>query len=804
MQLNQFNGGLNTRAAPYLIQQTEGAVYENIDILSGALKPMLDDLDMATTAGKNLYNFNNTWLYSNIDRSYAEFQSALYYTDGVEPKYISSTGNGDIGIAAPTNATAALQEGMYSTSVSQNAYATAFAVNSYGYSKRPNTTSVVLTSYAGDTTTLTATSVGLTDAAFNGTFGTYVLANELYVVLISTNVSYLSANVVLASVFYVDGSFVKNISCGPSTSALTDYDLGTNVFVYITYEGNEKFVNILDSESYETTSSYTSCSVSKSDIICFFNYSTREVIALNLAGDTIVSGTVSSSFTYTAQSKVRISDEVIIVSYTAGVIVYHADILALNLKTLIGAYGNWRMNLNEASSIAVNSTNIFVSMTNLNGAFADTQIMQVYNLSGTLVQSITIATSTYELSHLKVSDTSFSLVRNYTAYYSLLDVVEASVQVTSYNSTLGIESIPTDPIEVGTNLNILMRYYITWAINATNSTHSRIYINRYGTPLLAATITTPTNSASNTPLYSNGTALDSYTNGVPQASMVNLTVYNAMLFGSVGDKLYFSEVAYPHYWSVFSFIDFDDTITGIGSTANGLLVFTLYRTYILIGTDPGSITKYLLNPSQGCIAHKSIQFVNNTLVWVSTDGICASTGGEIQVISKDKIGKLNIASSNILGSIVFDERYYLALSDKILVADFSIGMLVFYTISVQCESIAVYNDDLYYSKASKLYKLNGSTVYKNVHYKSGYLAEGSLSNVKNYKDIYVYSEYSDGATLKVYINSTLVGTYILTAGFNDIKLPQGKQRGYYIEFEIEGKAIINEIEYKVEARQNGK
>ena len=51
MQLNQFNGGLNTRAAPYLVQQTEGVVYENIDILSGALKPMLDDLDMVKLDG---------------------------------------------------------------------------------------------------------------------------------------------------------------------------------------------------------------------------------------------------------------------------------------------------------------------------------------------------------------------------------------------------------------------------------------------------------------------------------------------------------------------------------------------------------------------------------------------------------------------------------------------------------------------------------------------------------------------------------------------------------------------------------
>ena len=70
--------------------------------------------------------------------------------------------------------------------------------------------------------------------------------------------------------------------------------------------------------------------------------------------------------------------------------------------------------------------------------------------------------------------------------------------------------------------------------------------------------------------------LDAYNNQPAPTGLTHLIEANAMLFGSIGAKLYYSEIAEPNYWSTFNFIDVDSDITGIGAVSNGLLVFTKF------------------------------------------------------------------------------------------------------------------------------------------------------------------------------------------------------------------------------------
>lgn len=169
-----------------------------------------------------------------------------------------------------------------------------------------------------------------------------------------------------------------------------------------------------------------------------------------------------------------------------------------------------------------------------------------------------------------------------------------------------------------------------------------------------------------------GDILTSEHAGQAPAGLQYLTKSNAMLFGAVSDKLYFSEVAFVNNWSPYYFIDYDEPITGLGATQNGLLVFTEYSTYLVTGTTPETLSSYLLSSNQGCIKHKSIKFLANTLMWLSHDGLCASTGTDIQVITRPKLGKVVLV--NPKSAAVYDDVYYLAYEDYILCADFRFGL----------------------------------------------------------------------------------------------------------------------------------
>lgn len=373
---------------------------------------------------------------------------------------------------------------------------------------------------------------------------------------------------------------------------------------------------------------------------------------------------------------------------------------------------------------------------------------------------------------------------------------------TYYNNTDGTESQPSEYsaelVTVSNGVNVTLVASID-----TQVTHINLY--RVGGNLVAPVRVVQLASTSTTyfdniaDIDVDGNALDSYTNAPAPSGLKYLTEAFSMFFGAIGDKVYFSEIGFPDYWNEFYFIDFPSDITGFGATQNGILVFTKYKTYLLSGTSPSTLSKYLLNGNQGCILHKSVQYVFNTLVWLSTDGICVSAGGEIQVVSRTKLDNLSIIP---ICSVVYDDVYYLAHTTGILVVDFRFGSIVFRSIATLVLGLHVYNAILYACISNVLYSIGTSSTSETLVWKSPRLPDGSLSTIKNYKSIYTHS--TGNLSIKVYIDDVLISTTSLSAGFTEVKLPQDKRLGYYIQFEVTGTGVLNEIEYKVEGRQNGK
>lgn len=372
---------------------------------------------------------------------------------------------------------------------------------------------------------------------------------------------------------------------------------------------------------------------------------------------------------------------------------------------------------------------------------------------------------------------------------------------TYYNSVDATESQPSvyspDLVCLNSRVNITL-------VASTDPQVDKIRLYRLGGAITTPIMVVELNNTSQTyedniaDINLTNVALDSFTNAPAPTGLKYLIEAFSVFFGVLDDKLYYSDTAFPNYWNEFFFIDFPENITGLGLTQNGLLVFTKYKTYIVTGNSPSTLSKYLLNGNQGCILHKSIQYVDNTLMWLSTDGLCISTGGDIQVISRDKLDKLSIVP---IASIVYDDVYYLAHTTGILVSDFRFGG-VFRAMNTVAKGFAIYNDTLYACINDLLYSVGTKALTETMVWKSPEYPDGSISNLKNYKSIYVSSTGS--LTFKTYIDKLLVNTTALDSGSQEIKLPQNRRNGYTIQFEVIGTGTLTEIEYKLEGRQNGK
>lgn len=377
---------------------------------------------------------------------------------------------------------------------------------------------------------------------------------------------------------------------------------------------------------------------------------------------------------------------------------------------------------------------------------------------------------------------------------------------TYYNTTDGTESAPSSySDEVSYTADNITISNITVSADP-QVTHIKVY--RLGGPytamVLVATIAKTSISYVDTlsDLAIDGAVLASANGGQAPTGLAHLVEHNAMFFGSVDDKLYYSDIAFVNNWSLFFFIDFDSTIIGIGSTQNGLLVFTKTKTYIVTGTSPTALNKVLLHNTQGCINHKTIKYVDNVLVWLSQDGLCSSNGGTVIVSTLDKLGKLSYTS---ISAEIWDSQYFLFHSTGTLVADFRYGPPIYRDLSIVALGTwySIVFDKIYYTiSTGALYSLHKGTGVLDYSYKSGKISDGAMTVLKNYKVFYIYII---GTTeLKLYIDGDLVITKTLVDGLNEVKPPQSDRLGYYLEFEFNGTGEVIEIEYKAEGRQNGR
>lgn len=387
---------------------------------------------------------------------------------------------------------------------------------------------------------------------------------------------------------------------------------------------------------------------------------------------------------------------------------------------------------------------------------------------------------------------------------SVLSALQAVRYVyTYYSSYTGQESGPSPEASIPGFAGIS---YVNIKVEASPDLQvDKIRIYRFGGNLTSFTLVAEIENFSSS--YQDSTPDKDLTADLLPTSTYNpaptglkyLTTSNAMLFGALEDKLYYSNVGDPFFWDGFSFIDFENTITGIGATPNGLLVFTKDKTFIVTGNSPSTLSKFLLSPAIGCVLHKSIRTMANFIVWLSKDGLYASTGGSLEPLSRNLLGDFDF--KNPLCSEVKGERYFLSYQHGTLLMDLRFGQ-TFVSLKERFKGLHVSESEVYgCDDNNNLVKLFGADDYLPIEYTSPIYSDGSISTIKVYTGLNAY--VSGELSLTVFVDGKSIISTNLKDGYNDVKFPQGSTRGYSIQFRVQGKGILQEIEYVVEGGQNG-
>ena len=789
MLINDFSGGLNTRVARHLLKQTEAYEYTNIEHSSGILKPMSYPVlwDIGEDLSKCFYYFKpaDLWISTPEPTTFIPYRDNLYGVNnaGVPTKYITSKGMfANIGLSAPVSAPivtvgdlSALQPPAANLHTSYIAPAVAGNLNGeykYAYTNYDSVSEVE---------------------------SQPVYANGSIIVT-NSQISVSKVESILGVAFILSDTMPSAPSGGTFSAPVpvtSDWSDGIPV----------------------STSGY---SVNDAGHIKADNkdlyYSIKEFTSDNSgpgASDTWNTPVpVIDTFTTTVSTLLSVLPQYRLTRWE-----FSAD----------GSTGWTNIPIAGTHSYAREKQEVFANFVSQGITYSE-----VVKFAGEGKDfNFSPKATHYRIYRMNPGDTQYRLV-----VHQPKDVYIGTYIDNIPDATVAV-AMPLGSISQGGNLDSIYEYLFTWYdtnegiesapspisnyVDASNNNvkitlsglpdpqADAIRIYRLGGNLTSYTLVTQIPASSSVVYVDNSSdisiagnpILDSTDAQVPLAGMKYMSIAYAMLFGAIGDKLYYSNIGQPDRWPATNFIDFDDTITGIGQISNGILVFTRNKTYIVTGTSPDTFSKFILSEAQGCINHYTIQSVDNYLLWWSTDGLCRSNGGLIEVVTRDKLGR--VRNDGVIKAVVLDNVYYM------LFDNYTIGMFDFrYNIAIRMldvsshtefDWIEVVDDEIYTHSGTNIYRLipdaGGDPL--TYTYESPIFTEGEYTNLKRYKDFYI--RYNGPITLKLYVDGVLKNTKSLTGDDCYNLKALDNSIGYGISFSITGTGEVQEISWTAQGRQ---
>ncbi len=302
--------------------------------------------------------------------------------------------------------------------------------------------------------------------------------------------------------------------------------------------------------------------------------------------------------------------------------------------------------------------------------------------------------------------------------------------------------------------------------------------------------------------------------GSPPPSGINyLTEHKGRLYGSVRNRVYFSEYGDPHNWSASSYIVLPEEITALGSTYNGLLMFAKARIDVLLGVDLSSYQTRLVSKTEGCVSYRSVQEAEGVVVFLSSNALCSCDGSRVTNISEDKLGNIftfdkSFKLQDVSSSAYINKVYVIATNYFFLVMDLRRGVK-FYSFSDNSyakegyDSITASTGTVYGHRAGATYSLASSKALSLLEFKSGDNTEGGVTNLKEYdkvriafRGVFEVIIYVDGVEVQ------RVDVVSSVKAFETIGIPKDSQRGLQITYSVAGVGIMYGIDYTVIGRAN--
>lgn len=374
---------------------------------------------------------------------------------------------------------------------------------------------------------------------------------------------------------------------------------------------------------------------------------------------------------------------------------------------------------------------------------------------------------------------------------------------THYLTSLGIESAPSSPSEEVVVIKGLVKLTIPEPVGIPYSaTGTRIY--RVGGTLkefsLVAEVDlfigTYIDSVSDSEIPGNLLVSETYAN--PPLNLTLLTEVNGVFLGAVESKLYFSIQGLIFAWPTLNFIEFGEDITCIEECVNGIIVCTETKTFIVTGNTPTNYSKTLVSGEHGCISTGSYRRLRNGVIYQSSTHLCFTTGGQVELLTKDKFNPLSVTINT---SLVYNNTYY-ALSDTdVFILNLTDGN--YYTLALAATDIKVIDGAVQVVVGTNLFKLFGGDYDLVLSYTSPVFTEDKHSEDKLYKEFYVAM---DGEfTFEIFLDGVSVVTTSLSGRkLGNIKLPQATTRAMDLQVKVTGTGTLFEYEWKTDGRKNGR
>ena len=438
-----------------------------------------------------------------------------------------------------------------------------------------------------------------------------------------------------------------------------------------------------------------------------------------------------------------------------------------------------------------------------NGSFSAYGLMR-YDGTNAGVNAVAPIVSAYGSLTLTPTGTNGAMNETYAYVYTVVDVD-------------GIESIPST---ITTAAPVNQDVSITIGADTVSETVAsrRIYRTGGSNPTfnLIAELAAPTLTYvdDTRDLDVSRIELSTFTNHAPPPDLTNLIENNGTMWGSVGDRVYFSRVGQPEFWGNLDFLVLNDTCTGLGSFMDTVVAFTKTDAYLITGYHRDNIAISKLPYNEGCLKHETIVNVTELLVWTSVNGICIYNGSEITVATRNILSwSGTTGGDSVVGSSTFDSfdtsfdadigykmeyavgigrKYYGVHQDGIGVLDLNNGV-VSSTIALEDVRSLYFNstDNALIGITSDLisYQFNKGTANMTSEWKTAKLNNDNYSRLKQYRRVYF-----DIAPLwvRVYVNDLEV---LFVENQKEFFLPAGSI-GNTIQFHIATNLEIKSLKYE--------